>query len=369
MTAAAGNRVRALREQRGLSQVDLAAAASLTRQSVGAIEAGRATPSVLVALRLARALDCRVEDLFEGAAAAERVAVEPESGGSSGRVAIAYIARRWVSYPLDRRGVDLSADALASRSRRGRASVELLRPASDARENVVVMGCAPALGLLADRLNRRRGPGRFLWLARSSTQALEALSRDRTHVAGVHLVDDRTGEENLPDVRRHVGSRSVALVALAHWEAGLLVAPGNPHRIRGVADLDRPGLRIVGREPGSGARRLLDSELRRAGLPASVAAAAAVQASGPLEVAQAIAMGAADVGFATRDAAMAFHIEFVPLAEERFDLALPSDGLDDPRLARLFDAMTSSAFRRELSALGYDVRASGQRVATLNAAP
>lgn len=72
MSAAAPNRVRELREARGLSQVDLASAVSLTRQSVGAIEAARATPAVDVAIRLAQALGCPVEELF-GARAAESV--------------------------------------------------------------------------------------------------------------------------------------------------------------------------------------------------------------------------------------------------------------------------------------------------------
>ncbi|WP_434427185.1 substrate-binding domain-containing protein [Nannocystis pusilla] len=158
------------------------------------------------------------------------------------------------------------------------------------------------------------------------------------------------------------------LITLARWEAGLLLAPGNPRKIRGAADLGRRGLRLVARETGSGSRRLLERELVRAGLSAALAGAAPVRASGHLEVAQAIASGAGEVGVATRDAAIAFGLEFVPLAEERYDLAIPRALLADPRLERFLDAMTSAAFRRELSSLGYDVRGCGDRVAELDAA-
>jgi molybdate-binding protein/DNA-binding XRE family transcriptional regulator len=363
MASAPPNRVRELRELRGLSQQALAAAASLSRQSVGAIEAGRATPAVDVALRLARALDCRVEELF-ALGDADRLTPEPAAPALTGRVALAHIAGRWVAHSLDRDALRLSADAVVVPSRRGRLEVERVRPEAEARDNLVMMGCAAALGLLADRLNARPGAGRFLWLARASTPALAALADGHTHLAGVHLVDGATGEANVPDVRRHTGA-AVVLITLACWEAGLVAAAGNPKKIRDAADLGRRGLRLVTREPGSGARRLLERELARARV--DLAATRHVQAPGHLEVAQAVAIGAGDVGVATRDAAIAHGLHFVPLAEERYDLVIPRDSQGDPRISRLLDAMTASAFRRELSTLGYDVRPCGERVAELAA--
>jgi molybdate-binding protein len=132
----------------------------------------------------------------------------------------------------------------------------------------------------------------------------------------------------------------------------------------GDADLGRKGLRLVIREQGSGARRLLERELRRAGLPLRLLQQQ-IQATGHLEVAQAVAHGACDVGVATRDAALAFGLDFIPLAEERYDLALSTDLLADPRLVRLLDMLTAAAFQRDLSSLGYDPQACGQRVAEL----
>lgn len=361
------NRVRELRDAHALTQVALAERAGLTRQSIGAIEAGRAMPAVDVALRIARALGCRVEDLFGGAADAQLLATEPESASLSGRVAVANVGGRWVSYPLRESGARISADGVVVERRRGVADVEPLRSDADTRDNVVVMGCAAGLGLLADRLNSRSGPGRFLWLPRSSTAALDSLAKQRTHVAGVHLVDARTGDANVADVRQHAGGVSVALVTLARWEAGLVTAAGNPKNLRRASDLARRGLRLVTREAGSGARRLLDQALRQAGAT-GVARSGAVRASGHLEVAHAVYLGAGDVGVATRDAAIAYGLDFVPLAEERYDLVIPLGSMSDPRIARLLDVMTTGSLRRELASLGYDVRACGDRVAEVRAA-
>ncbi|MEO6603485.1 MAG: substrate-binding domain-containing protein [Polyangiaceae bacterium] len=362
------NQVRARRDARGLSQSALAASVGLSRQSVHAIESGRAVPAVDVALRFARTLDCAVEELFGQATTQARLTTEAVGEALPGRVALSHIAGRWLSYSLAREPLARSADGLAARGARGQVDVDVLRPVADARDNVVLLGCAPALGLLADRLNARTGPGRFLWLTRSSTSALDALGRRQAHMAGVHLVDGKTGEANVPDVRRLVAKRSLVLITLASWEAGLVVPAGNPKGLTRVAQLARKGLRLASREQGSGARRLLDQELACAGLDADVAERALIQANSHADVAQAVALGAADIGIATRDAALSLGLGFVPLSQERYDIVVGREDLDDPRFCRLFEAMSSGHFRSELSSLGYDVGHCGARVAEILAA-
>src|SRR4051812_50007608 len=56
--------LRAARAQLGISQAELAHRAGVPRQAVSAIEAGKAAPTMAVALRLARVLGRRVDDLF-----------------------------------------------------------------------------------------------------------------------------------------------------------------------------------------------------------------------------------------------------------------------------------------------------------------
>lgn len=373
------NRVRSARVALGMSQAALAAATRLSRQSIGAIEAGRATPAVDVALRIASTLESSVEELFSAPRTEAPLVTEATSSSVTERVALAQIAGRWLSYGLDGEATWTAADGLLSqaaearagrrgRSQRGSVPVDPVRPLEEVHHNLVLMGCAVGLGLLADRLNSRPGAGRFLWLSRSSTDALSALARHQTHLAGVHLTDEKTGEANVADVRRHVGREAVTLITFARWEAGLVTARGNPKQIRSGADLGRRGLRCVVREAGSGARRVLDRELSRAGLPRELATQAQLQARGHLQVALAVSMGAADVGVATRDAALAFGLHFVPLAEERYDLVVPRPALEDPRVQRLFDTLSASVFQRELACLGYDVKSSGERVAELSAA-
>ena len=86
------------------------------------------------------------------------------------------------------------------------------------------------------------------------------------HLAGSHLLDPATGEYTLPYLDRVLGAGEGAVVRLVHRQQGLLVAPGNPLGLAGIADLTRPGLRYVNRQRGAGTRVLLDHELARPGV-------------------------------------------------------------------------------------------------------
>src|SRR5437763_1273314 len=109
---------------------------------------------------------------------------------------------------------------------------------------------------------------RLCWIAASSDAALKTLARGQAHVAGAHLFDEEAREYNVPFVRRAFGGRSMIVITFAHLEEGFAVARGNPLRIRKPEHIARPGVRFVNREPGAGARRLLDRLLRKARIPA-----------------------------------------------------------------------------------------------------
>lgn len=207
----------------------------------------------------------------------------------------------------------------------------------------------------------------MLWVSSSSGAALRALANGLTHVAGVHSVSDSGADASVEAVRSAGLRESVALVTLARWAAGLLTR-SDDGRVRGVADLSATNVRLVAREKGAGARHLLEQQLRAAGESVDVVRSARLIASGHINVARAIAMGAGDVGLATRDAALAFGLRFLPLAEERYDLVVPQSLVTDPRITHLFDVLASHAGRRDLESLGYHVSSAGKRVAEVKAA-
>jgi molybdate-binding protein/DNA-binding XRE family transcriptional regulator len=368
-----GNCVRRKRAAAGLRQQELAARIGISRQSLSAVEAGASVPSAAMALRLARALACKVEDLFwvdDGQAPIEAELAAPAP--SDTRVALASIDGRWVAHPLHDAGPSAfltAADGVVT-GRRGKGGKARVLPLGDGGaaggEALLCAGCAPAFAILAARASRGPSADRILWLERSSAAALDLLARGQLHVAGAHLYDEEAGEFNVPFVRRRLPGRSMLVYNLARWEAGLVVAAGNPRRIRGVRDLARPGLSLVHRQPGSAAEELLARLVRREGVapPRPPRGARAVIASGHMEVGRLVALGVADAGIALPAVARAHGLDFVPLAEERFDLVVAHELADDARVVRLLETLGSRAFRREMESLGgHQARDAGKLVA------
>lgn len=359
------NRIRQTRLALGLDQQELARVAGVSRQTIGSIESGRSDPSTAVALALASALEQSVEELFSlepatGLRVQPAVPLLPAVPGSR-RVVLASFGDRWVAHALPADGLSTSADGLLPpRSTRALP----LRPLESLRTTVVVTGCDPALALLAAHLAERRAGVRLVWLQAASTAAFGALARGEAHLANAHLFDEGSREYNVPFVRALLPGRAALVVNLARWREGLAVAKANPHGIRGVQDLGRRGLRVATREPGAGARRLLDRLLEKHGVGEIDGTVLRSHAA----VAQAVALGAVDAGVTTESAALAAGLRFLPLAEERSDLVLPLEFSREPRGARLLETLASAAFRRDLGAIAaYEARQCGEVLAEVRA--
>ncbi|HET8642469.1 MAG TPA: substrate-binding domain-containing protein [Pseudonocardiaceae bacterium] len=364
--------LRAARVRAGLSQGELAARAGVTRQAVSAIEGGKAAPTMAVALRLARVLGRRVDELFRlvdelPQVAAELVGAMGEGIEAPTRVQVADVDGRLLARPLvGSSGAVLTIPRanglIRSRPSGGRAVVDLFADPDRLAETVVAVGCDPAMGLLADHVRRRHPTVELAWQGGSSLAALETVARGEAHLAGSHLLDSASGEYNLPFARRLLGE-DVRLVTFANWEQGLMVPSGNPKGVAAVGDLGRADLRIANREPGSGARALLDAELARAGLASRGVAGYGSVVRSHLAAAEAVAAGLADAAVGVRAAAQALGLGFVPLARERYDLAIPARFFELPPVQALLETLTSPLFRLEVEALGgYDVSPMGALV-------
>ena len=225
-------------------------------------------------------------------------------------------------------------------------------------------GCDPAVHLVGQHLQRQAEAGELVAWSLGSTAALECLDRGEVHVAGVHVVDPQTGESNVAFLRRRLRGEAYTVVTFASWEAGLLVRRGNTKRIRSVADLARRDLRLVNREPGSGARLLLDAQLRQQGLPAQRVRGYGDVARSHLEVGTRVAEGRADTGVAVRPIATLLGLDFLPLQTERYDLVIPTRLLGThPAVPAFVDALLSREVRAQIEALGgYDTRETGRVV-------
>jgi molybdate-binding protein/transcriptional regulator with XRE-family HTH domain len=383
-----GANLRLARQARGFSQQQLASMAGVSRQAVSAVESGHSDPSLRVALALAQALGMAVEELFgpgEPAAPVAAVSVAPLRGRTD-RVALAPVGDRFVALPL--RGdagaglgflpagglanpANLAVAAVAAgpatngRTANGAAGnaavgngTELIavRPLGPPRPTLVVAGCDPALPLLATPLSLLDPPVAFAWWPCGSAAALRLASQGLVHVAGVHTKEDSGEGGPLPD-----GANVVGFTA---WREGFAVRPELKPVVTGLDAIARHRLRIVNREPGAEARRLLDAERLRLGLDTADLPGYDTQAAGHLQVASAVAAGLAEAGVASEPAARAYGLAFAPLAEERFSLVIPAEHAASREVQALLKVLSSPWLLAQLGSLpGYDAATCGDRLA------
>jgi putative molybdopterin biosynthesis protein len=243
--------------------------------------------------------------------------------------------------------------------------VELLRGLAEIGRTIVAIGSHDlVLDLAASQL---RADDPLITLASSnvgSLGGLVALRDGLCHIAGSHLLDPATGEYTLPYVDRLLGTGSdVAVVRLVHRNQGLIVASGNPLDLTGVDDLTRPGLHYVNRQRGAGTRALLDHELARRGIDPDQVSGYSREEYTHLAVAAAVAAGRADAGMGILAAARAFGLDFVPVAQEPYDLVLRVASLSDALLAPLWALLDRADFRADVEALGgYSCTETGRRI-------
>ena len=370
------NHLKSFRTQKGLSQGELARQAGITRQAVSSIESNLYLPTTAVALRLAWALTCRVEDLFclvpaedivEGRFIDDPSRSKPDTHPI--RVKVSPVGKRMIIRPVMGLGEQLSftvpADGYLADSR-GRASgstvrVKLSRDREAIEQEISVAGCDPAICLAGEHLRRRKDRTSVLGWTMGSMAALRALQRGEVHVAGIHLYDPATGDSNTPFLRRTLKGFGYEVITFATWEEGLVVRPGLPKSLRTVAGLADKTITIINREEGSGARLLLDQRLRAVGTRPNQVRGYDRIASSHLDVARTVARGQADIGIGIRSAALLYGLAFVPLQTARYDLVVPKTYLNThPTLNHLFETIVSRPFRDEIAALGgYDTSETG----------
>jgi len=203
---------------------------------------------------------------------------------------------------------------------------------------------------------------------RSPDDALAALRSGACDLAGLHLPIGELEPVLFAHYRERFDLDADRVVHLAMRRQGLVLAPGNPRGIETLQDLERPDIRMIHRQPGSGSRLLLETMLARHGIAFDRIRACDVEELTHAAVAAYVASGLADVGFALEPPARRYGLDFYPLITEHYFFLCHNDVLDSDRLSELLALLRSDRFRHELGRLpGYDPSWCG-RVQTLEEA-
>ena len=332
------SRLRKARDSAAISQAELAHRSGVSRQLVGAVEAGRHLPRVDSALALAATLGVTVDSLFGTPSAP----IDISSGAATPEGSLVRVGRvgsQVVTAPIrvGSEGWD-AADGVVTDG--------LVDSFGGNSPGIVVGGCEPGLVLL-ERMLRERGAGAVA-VSLTSAGALECLLAGRLHAAVVH------GPR--PDLVARAQGLAIARFQLARWQVGLAAGPGV---VSGWWKQALTGkVPVVQREPGAGVQQTF-----RGAVPQSRKSVPGPMANSHIEASRwAIAMEIPAVTI--EPAARAVGAMFHPIEVHTAELWVAQSWIDDDVFEAAMTILVGSRFRRQLASVGgYDLEGSGARAA------
>ena len=280
------------------------------------------------------------------------------------RVKLGYIGEKYVATPLTRgAGTTMSlvnADGVLeiSQSVEGieagtKVSVRLLTSEDKIKNTLLCIGSHdPIIDIAADIMHSRN---KKYFLSSSnvgSTGGLMALKTGETHIAPTHLLDMETGEYNVSYLKKYVPNKKIALVKCVNRIQGFMVEKGNPKNITKFEDLERKDIKFVNRQRGSGTRLLLDYNLNKLNIDFKNINGYYREEFTHLAVAAAVEAGDADAGLGVFSAANMMGLDFIPVCNEEYDLAIPEEYLELEIVKEFIETIKSGQFKAKLDELG-----------------
>ena len=234
----------------------------------------------------------------------------------------------------------------------------LLTPDQDDRPELIISGQDVVLDILANYLQQAGVNTARTYL--NSFEGLLSLYQGNIQVAACHLFDGF--DYNASFARSLMPGVPAVLINVSYRTQGFYVQKGNPKKIKGWSDLGRNDISVLNRRVGSSARILMDTQLKRLGIPASKVKGYDKIMKSHLTMAAAIAAGEADLAIGTeRISRQIEDLDFIPLLEERFDFVIKKEMMETESVKKLIQVLKDPVFRKEISRFsGNDYRDMGK---------
>jgi len=234
--------------------------------------------------------------------------------------------------------------------------VQLFSPNIELPDLVIIGSHCIGIDILLRVISKKRTRFSAKTINVGSVGGLHAVKKGEADLGGIHLLDERSGDYNIPFIKRYALEERTVLIRGYSREQGLIVQKGNPKSIHTFEDLLRPGITFINRNAGSGTRILIDMHLaaaaRKKGTPIEQLTEKIVgydvEAKSHGAVASAVSQGRVDVGFGIRTVAEQQGLEFIQYGNERFDFLVSRNRMDKPSVALFLNTLRSDEFKRSL---------------------
>ncbi|WP_223595226.1 molybdopterin biosynthesis protein [Neobacillus bataviensis] len=280
------------------------------------------------------------------------------------RMNIGFVNGQFVANPLTRAaGVTMSyvrADGLLivppnviGYEQGDTAEVELLRPLGEIEKAIVFSGSHDmTIDLLSSELKRVRNDMKIVSSHVGSMAGIMAIRKGEAHVAGIHLLDPSTKQYNISYVRKIVAGLDIVLYPFLKRKQGWILPKGNPLEIEAAADLVRTNANFVNRQKGAGTRILFDLLLKKAGLSEEDINGYDREMFSHLAVAAEVKGDTHGAGLGIYPAAKAMDLEFIPVADEEYDLLMTRSFYESESGRLLISLIQSARFKEQVEKIG-----------------
>lgn len=280
------------------------------------------------------------------------------------RMNIGFVNGEFISNPLTRAaGVTMSlvrADGLLiiPPTRLGYeqgefAEVELLKPLEEIKDAIVFIGSHDlTIDLLSSQLKKIKRTSNIMSSHVGSLAGIMAIKKGEAHVAGIHLLDPETKEYNKSYIKRFLPDKEVVLYPFLKRKQGWLLPKGNPLDIKTVSDICHREAHFVNRQKGAGTRILFDMLLKEEEIGSEQIIGYSREMFSHLSVAAEVKGDAQSVGLGIYPAAKSMGLDFIPIADEHYDLLMTKEFFESEQCKALIEVIHSKEFSEQVESIG-----------------
>lgn len=240
--------------------------------------------------------------------------------------------------------------------------IELMTDIKNIENTIVSIGSHDLIiDLIRDELHRKYPEYSISSAHTGSMGGIMALRNGETHIAPIHLLDEKSGEYNEAFIKKYFKGRKIAYIKGVKRQQGLIVQKGNPREIKEFKDIGKEDLVFINRQKGSGTRILTDYLIKENSMDRSQVIGYDREGNTHMAVSSAVASGTADVGIGVYSAAQIMDNDFIGITEEEYDFALDAELLEDEKIKKFISILKDENFRKRLEKLGgYNTESSGE---------
>lgn len=231
--------------------------------------------------------------------------------------------------------------------------IELYKPLEAIQKGVLFTGSHDLTIDIVSSLLKRKDANRQIISAHvGSLAGIMAIRKGEAHVTGIHLLDPETETYNLPYVEKYLAEEDVVLIPFLKREQGWIVPRGNPLNIKTIEDIVVNGAAYVNRQRGAGTRILFDSLLKKYSLTSEQIQGYEREMFSHLSVAAEVKEKENSVGLGVYSAATTMGLDFIPVADESYDLVMTKRFFESDGGKLFLDVIQSDEFIKAVEKLG-----------------